>query len=407
MKILHTADWHLGKYLDTFSRLEEQHEILAEICHIAEREAVDAVIVAGDLFDTFSPPNEASELLYRTLHRLSDNGRRVVIAIAGNHDSPERIDMPDALARELGIVFMGLPMAETRAFETQQGVKTLRLAKGFIELQLPDYQYPLRLILTPYPNEIRLKKYLGKEDKEEGLRQILAQHWQELADRFCDSNGVNLLATHLYMMQEGGEAPEEPDGEKSIMVGGAQAIYSSNVPSQIQYVALGHLHRYQNVGSEQQPMIYSSSPLAYSFAEANQSKYVVILHVEPSQQPEIQRIALQGGKLLLRQRFEDVDMAVTWLNENQNAYVELTIVTEKYLSAEDNRRLRGAHQFIVNIIPISTDEAQNTDNQAINLTEESMETLFEKFFSHKKGQAPDAATMDLFREILHSDELPK
>ena len=101
MKILHTSDWHLGKRLEEFSRLEEQKAVMQEICEIAEREQADAVIVAGDLFDTFNPPTEAIDLLYKTLKRLTANGRRPVIAIAGNHDSPDRIEAPDPLARDL------------------------------------------------------------------------------------------------------------------------------------------------------------------------------------------------------------------------------------------------------------------------------------------------------------------
>src|SRR5690606_20256230 len=109
MKILHTGDWHLGKRLDHFSRLDEQRAVLSEICEIADKEKVDAVIVAGDLFDAFNPPVEAMELLYRTLRKLSHEGRRPVIAIAGNHDSADRIDAPDTLARECGILFIGYP----------------------------------------------------------------------------------------------------------------------------------------------------------------------------------------------------------------------------------------------------------------------------------------------------------
>jgi DNA repair protein SbcD/Mre11 len=74
MKILHTSDWHLGKRLDDFSRMEEQQVVLLEICEIAERENVDVVLVAGDLFDTFNPPTEAVDLFYKTLKRLTNNG---------------------------------------------------------------------------------------------------------------------------------------------------------------------------------------------------------------------------------------------------------------------------------------------------------------------------------------------
>ncbi|MCB0293286.1 MAG: exonuclease subunit SbcD, partial [Calditrichaeota bacterium] len=100
MKILHTADWHLGKRLERFSRLEEQREVLEEICGIAEQEAVDAVIIAGDIYDTFNPASEAVELFYKTVKRLADEGRRAVVAIAGNHDSPDRFAAPEPLARE-------------------------------------------------------------------------------------------------------------------------------------------------------------------------------------------------------------------------------------------------------------------------------------------------------------------
>ena len=90
MKILHTSDWHLGKRLNDRERAGEQVAVMDEIVRVADEEAVDAVIVAGDLFDTFNPPVEAIELLYRTLHRLARGGHRLVVAIAGNHDSPDR-----------------------------------------------------------------------------------------------------------------------------------------------------------------------------------------------------------------------------------------------------------------------------------------------------------------------------
>ena len=82
MKILHTSDWHLGKKLENFSRLEEQKYILDEICNIADAQEVDLIIIAGDLFDTFNPPTEAIDLFYKSLKRLSKNGSRPIIAIA-------------------------------------------------------------------------------------------------------------------------------------------------------------------------------------------------------------------------------------------------------------------------------------------------------------------------------------
>src|SRR5690554_1785321 len=132
MRILHTADWHLGKRLDDFPRLEEQREVMEEICEIAEREAADVVLVAGDLFDTFNPPTEAVDLLYRTLKRLTAGGRRPVIAIAGNHDSPDRIEALDQLARECGIIFAGYPHSVVSPDLLESGLRILQSDRGFV-----------------------------------------------------------------------------------------------------------------------------------------------------------------------------------------------------------------------------------------------------------------------------------
>lgn len=401
MKILHTADWHLGKYLESFSRLEEQREVLEEICEIAASEAADIVIVAGDLFDTFNPPNEASELLYKTLFRLAANGKRPVIAIAGNHDSPERIDAPNVLARECGILFLGFPNVEIQPLKTAFGVETKFIDRGFISLQLPDYEYPIRILMTPFANEFRLKKFLGDEEREANLREYLATHWTELAEKYCDNKGVNILTTHLYMMDEKGEAPIEDEGEKSIMIGGAQAVFTQNVPKEIQYVALGHLHRYQDLGTDNQPIIYSGSPLAYSFAEANQTKYVSIIDAKPNQKVEVNKIALSKGKKLLKNSFNDIDTAVAWLNKNTDAFVELTIVTDTFLQAQDIRRLRATHANIVNIIPISTQESEKADYQSVNVSEQNIGELFTDYFRYKKGQEPNEEIKELFKEVLN------
>lgn len=401
MKILHTADWHLGKRLDNYSRIPEQREVLNEICEIAENQLVDAVIVAGDLFDNFNPSAESTELLYTTLHRLSANGNRLIIAIAGNHDSPERVDVPDALARACGIVFVGFPNSEIRPFKTNGGIETMRIDKGFAEFKLPNSDFPLRVILTPYANEHRLKTFLGAEASEDALRENLQVHWQELSDKYLDNQGFNLLVTHLYFMKKGGEMPEEPEDEKPILhIGGASAIYSENVPPQVHYVALGHLHRYQTIDKEPCPIIYSSSPLAYSFAEANQTKQIVLIDADAGKLLDYQPIALQKGKKLLRKKFESIEEAIVWLNENPDTLVQLTIVSDNYLEASDKKQLLDAHEGLIQIIPEIKSVGQNADNQSkIDLTMD-MESLFTEYFKSRKGQEPSAELLELFREVL-------
>jgi len=402
MKILHTADWHLGKRLVYFNRLEEQILVLNEICEIADEQAVDVVIVAGDLFDTFNPPVEAIELLYKTLKRLTNKGKRPVIAIAGNHDSPSRIDSPDPLARECGIIFMGLPNTKVQTLQLDDGFEITKTDDGFIEFKLPNYSYPLRIIATPYANEMRMKEYFG-EEKNVALQEALKKSWGKIAETYCDEHGVNMLTTHLFMQKRGGETLEEPDGEKPLKIGNADLVYSDTIPSQIQYVALGHLHRFQNVGSDEQPVIYSGSPLAYSFAEAGQQKYVNIIKAEQNKTVEQERIPLKEGKLLVRKRFKsiDMDMAVAWLSENQNTLVELTIESDDYLKPEDSKRLHSAHQGIVHIIPIVTNENRmDLSTKQVNLNQD-VTALFADYFKSVKGQNPNQEILDLFKEVIN------
>ena len=406
MKLLHTSDWHLGKRLEDFSRIEEQQAVLNEICEIAEREQVDAILVAGDLFDTFNPPTEAVDLFYKTLKRLSNNGRRPVIAIAGNHDSPDRIEAPDPLARECGIIFAGYPHSVVPPFELESGLKVLQSSEGFLELKIPEIDVPLRLLLTPYTNEFRLKTFLGQENSEEELRTVLQEKWEELAEKYCDDKGVNMLVTHLFVVKKGDALPEEPADEKPILhVGGAQVIYTENIPNQVQYTAIGHLHRMHRVDSAPCPVYYSGSPLSYSFAEANQKKYVLLVDVEPGEVATIQELELNKGKKLLRKSAEGMDDALNWLSENQDSLVELTMITDTYLTAQERKQLCAAHNGIVTIIPEVKNVADfsSRGKKGIDLTN-SMEELFSDYFRHKKRQEPNDEIMKLFTEILAEED---
>jgi exonuclease SbcD len=351
MKLLHTADWHLGKRLHSFNRIDEQRLVLEEIIKIADREQVNAVLVAGDLFDTYNPLTEGIELFYSTLHKLSNHGKRAVIAIAGNHDSGERIEAPHPLAAACGIVLFGHPDTVIKPFQLASGLGVVRSEPGFIELTLPEISYPIRLILTPYANEVTFKKFLGKDRPQDQLRQLLTRNWKNLSNKYFDKKGVNLMMAHLYFMSKTAPAPEEDDDEKSILFqGGAQAVFTENLPASIQYTALGHLHRPQTIPANH-PVIYCGSPLSYSFSEAEQKKQVEIIEVEPAKPATIKSVLLKSGKKLTRQRFEDIDGAVNWLEDHPNTFVELTIVADDYLGAKEKQRLYQAHQGIVCIIP--------------------------------------------------------
>jgi len=402
MRILHTADWHLGKKLDHFSRLEEQRIVMNEICTIADSQHADVVIVAGDLFDTFNPPVEAIDLLYKTLKRLTNNGKRPVIAIAGNHDSPDRIDSPNPLARECGILFVGNPDVTIPRLTIENGFEIIQSENGFIEIKLPQYEFPIRVITTPYANEMRLKTYLGAENKEEQLNQLLQNSWAALADKYCDTNGVNILTTHLYMLKRGGEILEEPDGEKPLRIGNADIVYTDCIPPQIQYTALGHLHRFQNIGGHPSPVVYSSSPLSYSFSEAGQEKKVVLIEAQPNQEVKYTAIPIESGRDLHRKRFESIDNAVEWLLAHPYCLVELTLVSDTFFTTQDLKRIHESHDGIIFIIPIVNKDAnRNQQTAKVNL-DQDIQGLFKDYFVSKYKQEPNEELFALFNEIIGS-----
>jgi exonuclease SbcD len=403
IRILHTSDWHLGKRLERFSRHGEQVEILEEIRCIADEHKADVIVIAGDLFDTFNPPAESLDLFYSSLKKLASDGKRPIIAIAGNHDMPERIEAPDPLARECGIIFAGFPDTSIPEYSMEGKFKIAASEPGFMNLQLPG-KPALRVLSTPYANEIRLRKGLNQE---KDLQDLLADHWRLLADRHCDDKGVNILMTHLLFMNEGDEVPEEPEDERPINhIGGAQAIYTSAIPASLQYVALGHLHRTQTITTVPCPVIYSGSPLSYSFSEAGQQKHVLLIDLEPGKAAHVALIPLKGGRPLFRKRSENLQEAEGWLLANPDALVELTLVSDTYLSGENRRKLQELHGGIIAIIPEIRNSVENAEpaDARSNHVQAGIQELFCEFFSARKGQVPDDGLLEVLKEVIAETE---
>jgi len=406
MKILHTADWHLGKRLQEYSRLEEQKLVLDEICQIADQQNVDLVLLAGDIFDTYNPTHEAVELLYKTLRRLSKNGTRPIIAISGNHDSTQFVEAPDPLARELGILFYSRYDTIIPVGKLDSGVEITRSESGFIELKLPQFDFPVRLILAPYANEVSLRTHLGEEDREAEFRNLLARNWQDLADRYCDTAGVNLFVGHFFFMKEGEKPEAEPESERPILhVGGTQALFTDHLPTQIQYAALGHLHRYHPVSHPSIPVVYASSPLAYSFSEADQEKKVVIIDAEPAKPLSYHPIGLSQGRPLYRVKFDELSKALLWLEENPYCFVELTYETDHSIDAATRKAILKAHDGIVNLIPQIKNPLGKQDYslQVADLGKD-MVTLFQLFYQSEKGQKPNDELLEIFKEVISQNE---
>ena len=402
MRLLHTSDRHLGKKLNNFDRLEEQRNVMREIVSIADEQNVDMVVVAGDLFDTYNPSSDAQQLLYQTLYELSHDGQRPVIAIAGNHDSPDRVESPEVLAQVSGIFMFGYPNSMHGNAYIHKKFHINQKAQGFMEIQIPGCMAPIRILHTPFTNQERLQAYLGvtEDEEQKALRNQLQKMWQKMADMYCDNAGVNILVAHQFVINnENDTEVKEPDDENAVNVGGTSAIFSYNIPRQIQYTALGHLHQCKKVGDNN--IWYSGSPLEYSFAETNQDKFVLVSDIEPNKEPSVNKILLKSGCKLKRMTFNNILDATNWLVQNRNCWVELTIVSDNYLSHSDKQMLYDASDKIVAIIPqVNTTSDTLSAGSLISSIRTNRTALFKSYFTKIKGGEPDQSLIDLFKEII-------
>lgn len=381
MRILHTADWHFGRALEGRGRLAEQAAFVDELVRIVCEEQVDLVLIAGDVYDSVNPPAAAEQLFYEGISRLCDQGRRPVIAIAGNHDSPDRLSASGPLAARQGITLIGLPTAEV------QFVDIARTGERAVVYGLP------------YPSEARLSELLSESSEEELLRSAYSARVGSLIRqqaRHFKPDTVNVVMSHIYAL--GGA---ESESERPIQVGGAYTVDMAALDSGAQYTALGHLHRPQTLKA---PGIvrYSGSPLAYSFSEAGQAKSVTLLDVQPGQAPLVTELLLSSGRPLVKWRAAGgLSQVHQWLDEGRDAraWIDLEIHMSDALTMEQIARLRKSHEGIVNIRPVypEAEEAEAVSMQAGLPIDE----LFRRFYTRQSGGAQaDEDLVRLFLELL-------
>ncbi|MRX73524.1 exonuclease subunit SbcD [Bacillus lacus] len=382
MRLLHTADWHLGKTLEGRSRLAEQEQFLDELADIVEREKIDAVLMAGDAFDTVNPPAAAEQLFYESISRLSDKGKRPVVVIAGNHDNPDRLSAASPLAGQQGIYLIGQPQME------------------LLSIPVPAAREKLNVAALAYPSESRLSEVLSKDLEELQLRNKYDEKIRGVFAKMCEGychDTVNVAMSHIYVA--GGSST---DSERPIEVGGAYTVAATSLPEQAQYVALGHLHRPQNIKRAKTLSRYSGSPLAYSFSEAGYAKSVSIADIKPGGEANVSEIFLSSGRPLVKWRAEQgISQVHSWLDEgrDRNAWVDLEISLTDQLSLEQIHGLRKAHTGILHIRPVFA--ASNSHGETESLQKNvPLEERFLKFYEKQTGGAkPDDEVMKLFLEL--------
>ena len=290
MRVLHTADWHLGQhFLTGQERTTEQQAFLDWLLLTVRAQAIDTLVIAGDIFDTQSPSYTAQEQYYTFLVRMQATGCRDIVVVGGNHDSPTMLNASRQLLRQLRIhVVGGVPADPTE--------QVLHLAG-------PDGRPGLVVCAVPFLRDRDIRLAVAGEspdDRQRRIRQSIAGHYAALAEldvvRRLREQDVPVLATgHLYAA--GGEARE--GAERDVHIGGLGLVGAEHFPLAFDYVALGHLHRPQVVGGRAH-IRYSGSPVPLSFTEANDRQQVLLLEFKGAGAPTITPVPVPVARRLQR-----------------------------------------------------------------------------------------------------------
>ena len=319
MKILHTSDWHLGRSLYGRKRYEEFSAFLDWLAQTIEKEKVDALLVAGDVFDTSTPSNRAQELYYRFLSRVSTSCCHHVVVIAGNHDSPTFLNAPKELLRALNVYVIG---SMTDTFEDEVIVLYKNEQPEAIVCAVPYLRD--KDIRTVEPGETtddkNAKLILGLKNHYADVCTIAEQKRSEFEKN--GHPGLPIVAMgHLFTA---GGKTVDGDGVRELYVGSLAHVGEDVFPPSIDYLALGHLHVPQRV-SNAENMRYCGSPIPMGYGEANQEKKVVLIEFD-STTPNIQEVPVPCFQQLVRivGSLDDIHVKLEELkDEDSHAWLEI------------------------------------------------------------------------------------
>ena len=401
MRILHTADWHLGKSLEKRSRIDEQRKFLDDFIEVAKENNIDLVIIAGDIYDSSNPPAIAEKMFYDTLKKISDNGKRLILIIAGNHDNPERLVASAPLAREHGIIMIGTlkTIIDTGNYGRH---KIINSGEGFIEVEINGEK---AVILTvPYLSEKRLNEVLYKDmDSDEERIKSYSDRVFSLFDSLKDNyreDTINLLVSHLYAM-----GSEEGGSERSIQLGGSYIVNCDCFPKEAQYVALGHVHKPQLVPGTNKKARYSGSPIHYNKKEVSYNKKCLVVDVKANEEANVKEVYFKVYKPIEIWKCENFDDALLKCEENKDreCWVYLEIKVDRYMREDEIKKLKELKKDILEITPI-IENIHRDDESAISLSEKSFEELFIDFYKKERMGEPDKEIIDLFLNLVYEEE---
>lgn len=322
MRFLHTADWHVGKTLFGRSRLDEQQRVVAEMADIVKRERVDCVLLAGDVFESTTPSGESERLVCDALAEFAGLGAAVILA-GGNHDHPRRL----AALRNIGNplrIFVRPDVASA----SEGGV--ISLCCNAVNAQIAVLPW------MPGHKAVELCRMLNPE---ENCFDVYSDNVESICRHLThefEPNSIHILLAHLFVF-----GSETSGSERAVHVSHPFAVRPAQLPRSPQYIALGHLHKPQEVPSESR-CLYSGSPLQLDFGERGQEKRVVIAHLAAGKPPKIESIPLRAGREL-REVTTTLDSLHLIAESCGDAYLKVTV--------RAGTRISGLSQQVSDILP--------------------------------------------------------
>ena len=372
MKFIHLSDLHIGKRVNEVSMLDDQAYILTHIIRVIDQEQPDAVVIAGDVYDKSVPPAEAVTLLDDFFCRLAKRNLPVLI-ISGNHDSPERLAFGGRLMEGAGI-------------------RLSPVYDGTVEpVTLSDSHGEVRFWLLPFVKPLHVKRFFPDADIESCTDAVRTA----IAHMGVDFTGRNVLVTHQFVT---GAATCESE---ELSVGGTDNVDVS-VFDGFDYVALGHLHGPQNIGSSR--VRYCGTPLKYSFSEAGHYKSVTVVELGEKGDLQLHAVPLTPRHDLreLRGTFAELTDKAFYSAADTEDYLHI-ILTDEEDVAEAVGRLRVIYP---NLMKLSYDNSRTRVDRVVGSAEDvknkSPLELFEELYAIQNNQPMSGEQRDFTRELIES-----
>jgi len=397
MRILHTSDWHLGRTLHGFSRAAEHEAFLEEV--VALCADVDLVILSGDVFETANPPIEAEELFFDTLARLGDGGRRAVVVIAGNHDSPDRLAAAQPLSGRHGVWVLGRPGDEPAptVVSGEGRVAMEPLGPSALALRWSDGRRA-NVAALPYPSEARLRRLLaaptGDHDRQRAYSRWVGQAFANL-ERHFDPAAVNLATSHLAVRSC------MPRPSERVLVGGAYQVDAADLPRRAHYTALGHLHLPQRVEDAPGLARYAGAPLAMRFSERDDPRLHTIVEAQPGRPAEVELLPVSAGRPLVVWEATSLSEVQRGVAEglHEGAFVDLTVEVARHLTHAQLASIKRLPRDFVRITPRLPAAPDEPPDDAVERRDLPVDVLFRRFYRQQTGAEPDQGLVELFLEL--------